>query len=620
MPLNSIAIMALLGLSQLLGVKSTPSHDLNGWQVVQSWKHERGTSSYIAKSTTASAACRTDPSAVIQFPQVIHGAHEIFADGRKVAAFGDPSFSSFRSFYGAPVVKCQDFADSTEITWKVYCYSQYFARFSRFPEVTRASFNGNILSETMNLVAVGGLAATTILAMIIFIGKVELSLVASISFSGLLLATYFAIAAGEFFGIHLSMLDGHRLADLGVIGGFAFFFNGLRLAELVRSSHYWLYLVSLSIAMTVIAVADTGDAIQLGTSIAFGPTIAIIATSAWSQLSNFVRRGNERRTLFALVSLGLFLFGFLNEIVLVTGIVLSHTIANICCIFGFMFFAFTVNERIVQAYEERDYLRNNLEHEVARKTAQLEQTLGQLKMTQADLVQSAKLASLGTLSAGIAHEINNSLNFVNGSIKPIEKMLRGVDLGPSRPKVDTLFKAANDGLAITFSIIKSLRNYTGLNQAKFNDIRLRDVFESVIKLINSRLRGVRVEVDVPEDLTLYGSVVGLNQIFMNLLSNAVDAMDGRGSIKITACGTRHETIITVSDTGKGISEDVKARIFEPFFTTKEVGKGTGLGLHIVMTEIRRHNGKITVESEANKGTTFRLEFPRSSENAERSAA
>ena len=305
---------------------------------------------------------------------------------------------------------------------------------------------------------------------------------------------------------------------------------------------------------------------------------------------------------------------------MVTGVIQSYTVANICCMFGFMFYAFTVNERIVDTYIERDYLRDYLEHEVDRKTAQLEKAMNTLQLTQADLVQSAKLASLGTLAAGIAHEINNSLNYVSGAIKPIEKILRNIDLGESKVKIEALFNAASEGLSLTFSIIKSLKNYTGLNQAKFNDVSVYETLKSVEKLIHSNLRQVELKIEVPQELRIFGNVVGLNQIFMNLIGNAVDAMEGKGSITIRSVETSDLTVILITDTGKGIEDGVMERIFEPFFTTKDVGKGTGLGLHIVMTEVKRHHGNISVESAPDKGTTFRLEFPRYEVSTEWSAA
>ena len=310
-----------------------------------------------------------------------------------------------------------------------------------------------------------------------------------------------------------------------------------------------------------------------------------------------------------MISLSLFLFGCLNEIFVVTGLAPTYTLSSVSCIFGFIFYTFEVNERVVHAYGELKFLRSNLQSEVDKKTALLAGALDQVQAQQAELVQSAKLASLGTLSAGIAHEINNSLNFVNGAIRPIEKILANVDLGPHRPKVNLLFKTANEGLALTFGIIRSLRNYTGLNQAAFKDVGILETVHGVCNLIHSKLTGIDLQLAIPADLTLYGSVVGINQILMNLIDNAVDAMDGRGTITISAVLSQEAVILTVADNGKGISRGVVDRIFEPFFTTKEVGRGTGLGLHIVHMEMQKHKGKLTVQSEEGFGTTFRLEFP-----------
>ncbi len=270
---------------------------------------------------------------------------------------------------------------------------------------------------------------------------------------------------------------------------------------------------------------------------------------------------------------------------------------------GVMFLALSVNVKVIEAYGERDYLRKNLEKEVERKTAELKAAMTELKTTQAELVHSAKLASLGTLSAGIAHEINNSLNYVNGALQPLERIFEKTADSNEKQKIAKLIAVMKDGLSLTLDIVKSLRTYTGLNQAKFNDVNIAQVVNSSCTILRNRIRGkITIESTVAADLTVHGSVVGLNQIFMNLISNAVDAMPDGGTLTISGEVKGEFAHLVVKDSGVGMPKEV----FEPFFTTKEVGNGTGLGLYIVRQEVQRHKGELKVESEAGKGTTFHI--------------
>jgi len=195
-------------------------------------------------------------------------------------------------------------------------------------------------------------------------------------------------------------------------------------------------------------------------------------------------------------------------------------------------------------------------------------------------------------------------------LKPLESMIAKSVSGPEQEKMNKLLGVMKDGLNLTLEIVKSLRNYTGLNQAKHNDVNISQVVTSSLTILRNRIRGrINVQCDIPSDMTVLGSVVGLNQVFMNLISNALDAMSDGGTLTIH--GERENDLVRISvrDTGKGIPKEAIDRIFEPFFTTKEVGSGTGLGLHIVRQEIQRHKGELKVESEPGAGTTFYMSIP-----------
>jgi C4-dicarboxylate-specific signal transduction histidine kinase len=292
-------------------------------------------------------------------------------------------------------------------------------------------------------------------------------------------------------------------------------------------------------------------------------------------------------------------------------------------ILGVLFLAFSVNSMIDAAYQERDRLRTMLERIVHRKTEELKSKTADLGVakqelmeTQAELIHSGHLASLGTLAAGIAHEVNNSLNYVNGALRPLERLLDSGETWEGRAEGLKAIAAIQSDLRLTFEIIKSLRTYTGLNQAKFTELSVLEVISSVLRILKSKIGSqVQIACEVSPDIRVHGNVVGLSQVFMNMINNALDAMqpgageepEGRIDIWTEQKGSR--VAIYLRDSGAGIPEKAKSRIFEPFFTMKAARTGAGLGLYIVKTEIDRHQGLVTFQSTPGKGTTFAIELP-----------
>jgi two-component system NtrC family sensor kinase len=323
----------------------------------------------------------------------------------------------------------------------------------------------------------------------------------------------------------------------------------------------------------------------------------------------------------------------INDLLLFNGTIDSAPMFPVGVFSSVVLVAILVNEKIEETYRERDYLRKNLEKEVdfktsalAAKSTQLEVALKDLKHAQAEMVQSAKLAAVGTLSAGIAHEINNALNYVNGGISPIQNILKKDQITEAdRTKAERLIDLMKEGLGLTFGIIRNLKQQVS-NQGLVEDIEPLELVDGVLVLLKNQLGGrIKVKTEVENGVLIYAQRVGLSQILMNLVVNAVDAMEdsalqikmnGRApEITISVKKSDGAVMLSVADNGPGMSDAVKSRIFEPFFTTKAVGKGTGLGLHIVRSETQKAGGDVLVSSQEGVGTTFLLKFPLRAEAA-----
>ncbi len=291
-----------------------------------------------------------------------------------------------------------------------------------------------------------------------------------------------------------------------------------------------------------------------------------------------------------------------------------------------------------QAYENLKALRAaNAEAEA--KSQQLSETLIQLQEMQAHIIQSEKMTGLGQMVAGIAHEINNPINFIHGNIQhfygymddvlgllnqytmaypnPTEKIQQSLEdldfdfIRADLPKVMTSMKSGADRIR---NIILSLRNFSRLDEAERKTVDLHDGLDSTLLLLTHRLQA---SIEVTRD---YGNLprihcypAQLNQVFLHLINNAIDAIESQSGLKKIELRTKvlgeNRIKIAIYDNGPGIKLNLQSKIFEPFFTTKPVNQGTGLGLSICYKVMQKHEGTITVHSNPEEGTTFTIEIP-----------
>lgn len=270
----------------------------------------------------------------------------------------------------------------------------------------------------------------------------------------------------------------------------------------------------------------------------------------------------------------------------------------------------------------------------------LNATLENLKAAHEQLVQSEKMASLGQLTAGIAHEINNPINFVSANIQPlkddiadvlsivalyekvaikkgienefseVEEFKKKTQIDQTLKEIDNLLKGIEEGAMRTSEIVKGLRNFSRLDQKVLLKANMNESLGSTLTLLHSSYKN-RIEVekqfgDIPEIDCYPGQV---NQVFMNILSNAIQAIPEKGTIIIKTWQENEDVRISIKDNGSGMPEKVRKKIFDPFFTTKDVGKGTGLGLSISYGIIQKHNGEIEVFSTPGEGTEFIIRMP-----------
>jgi PAS domain S-box-containing protein len=290
------------------------------------------------------------------------------------------------------------------------------------------------------------------------------------------------------------------------------------------------------------------------------------------------------------------------------------------------------NERLEQAARSE-----RLAHE------ELKRAHGALKRAQSQLVQSEKLASLGQMVAGVAHEINNPLSFVANNVAVLQRDLRAIagtlelyrradplidaqqpalageirdlaeraDLAYTMSNIPELLTRSREGLRRIQQIVKDLRDFARLDESDLHDVDLNDGVRSTVNIILgvAKKRQVKIEMDLAPLPPASCYPAKINQVVMNLLANAVQASHEGGTVTVRTRLENGRIRIDVADQGTGIPEHVRERIFDPFFTTKPPGEGTGLGLSISYGIIQDHGGQIEVETETGKGSTFTVTLP-----------
>ncbi len=315
-------------------------------------------------------------------------------------------------------------------------------------------------------------------------------------------------------------------------------------------------------------------------------------------------------------------------------------------------------EEAIQALRENERIvreqNTMLENKVTERTMELNivnndlnKVLKDLKDAEGHLVESEKMAALGQLTAGIAHEINNPINFVTSNVVPLQRdidilldMINTIeDVGLSemslpekqkqieeykeeadfdylKTEISHLIKGISEGANRTASIVKGLRIFSRVDEDDLKTADINECLESTTVLVNNLLNNKITLVKEYGGIPMIECYPGkLNQVFLNIISNAIHAINKQngdnttGLLTIKTSSAENEISVSIKDNGTGMDDNTKKKIFEPFFTTKAVGEGTGLGMSIVYNIIKKHNARIKINSELGKGTEFIIDLP-----------
>jgi signal transduction histidine kinase len=285
------------------------------------------------------------------------------------------------------------------------------------------------------------------------------------------------------------------------------------------------------------------------------------------------------------------------------------------------------------AYQTIRELNAGLEQKVLDRTVQLQDALKELQKTQSQLVQAEKMSSLGQMVAGVAHELNNPLNFIFGNSKVLQtytqdmfgligmydqKLPADAEIAKRKDDVDFDYLQADvaktldsvlNGTVRCQKIVADLKTFSGHDEAELKGVDLKEGLEAAVAMVQGRFEKAVFKLDLRALPLLNAYGKQLNQVFLALMTNACQALGGPGEVWISLHHVGSEAVIKFRDTGCGITPEHLLKIFDPFFTTRSIGEGTGLGLTIAYSVVERHHGRLEVESALGEGSTFTIRLP-----------
>ncbi len=265
-----------------------------------------------------------------------------------------------------------------------------------------------------------------------------------------------------------------------------------------------------------------------------------------------------------------------------------------------------INEEL-QSNNEELFEKNDI---INNKNTELQTALDHLKETQSHLLQADKMASLGTLTAGVAHEINNPLNYIMGSLVGLTNYFENYG-SEDKQKTEILLSSINTGIERISSIVQGLNQFSRNNESMDEDCDIHAILDNCFAMLQNE---TKYKADViknyaGENILTKGNVGKLHQVFLNILANSIHALSNKGHIIAKTRIENENVVIKITDDGTGIEKKFLNQIIDPFFTTKPAGEGTGLGLSLTYTIIKEHKGKMEFESELNEGTKVIITLP-----------
>ena len=590
-----------------------------GWQIEKSWeKTDQGYYLLRASNPDIIKECKNNPTHYIKFPSIIHSYSKPYIKNFIIGSNSSSSFKNIRGFYGSLVMPCISFKEvpiNAVLNWEAVSYTRYFSRFHHFPKTTPHFPKSNFFNETLNITGAAIVLILCVLYIVLFRGKISNAKLLSLISSNFFIALYFICNTAELYGLSISMLTAHKIADLGLWIGFAFFINFLYLENLILRWMNICYTAIVSVAVMIIITASNGDVVQLGTSLPF------LFTMIFSSYAIFklIKKGKlkSKKELIQLLAIIISTATYFNDLFVVLGVIDSSLFLPIGISSSYTFILISVNESITKTYQERDQLK--------ALTKELELANINLKKTQDQLIKSEKMAAMGRAVARIAHELNTPIYIARSSAQNIQSQLNKAmqlfkedekyvnnlaKIQDYRKNIEKMMRGLMSSISRAATLVRDFKEIStdqvNIRKKEFKLLSyIRTSLNSMQDFIEKRNLDIRLSGD---DVLIYSNPGLFYQIIQNLITNSIKyAYNNGGKIDIEVKALDKKIVIVFSDYGKGIKKDFLNKIFDPFFTTAGGKGGSGLGLNIVYKIVTNTlDGNIICKSQENEGATFEI--------------
>ncbi len=627
---NELILSILLLVSSFLGVTSTPS-DSGSWIIEKKWESSNNSYIFIAKNSKLYEKCRENPNYYLKLPSIILGRHQLISGGVNLVSERGKS----KYFYKTERINCKLILLSNDnvLTWKAESKIKYFSRFKRYPTLLKSKNTKNT-DINISILIVGFFIFFVILLPIIFYNKSQKELTYSLMLGSVGILSYKALTITPVFGWQIDSLLLQKMADIFLGLGFIGVFWNLFLQKLISEEEFKITSIIFLLNIITIFFSANGDQIQFFVMICMIPWLYILVKVILTQSNEIIKLGMTKKNTITSFSLLLFVMFIFSDILLILGLT-SHSIplSSLGAAFAFIGAALIINEDIVSTYKERDILINSLEDRIEEKTLEL-------KRANAKLLESEKLSSIGIMSARLAHEINNPLNFFSRIILDYHNVITGLfkqreilidqslsdevkvkiseldqefEISDFLEEKEYMAKTSNKLISKMTNIIKMVGNKA--HKAQDNNLKestsVGSIIEGVKLTIDTKIykkNNVQLILDEISSFDIVVNQVEVNQILTNLVTNsyfAIKESRKNGTIKVFSTNKNE---IVVEDDGPGIPSNIRSKIFDPFFTTKAIDKGTGLGLHICRDLAISNDSTLELVESKPGYTKFSLKF------------
>lgn len=563
-------IAVLVGFSNLFAVN--PADLSPQWNIDKYWTKENQV--WVLEASSSSISKKCEAGKFLEFPQVIHGVHSVWIDGKLVLRSGDPTFQKASSFYARPSLSCVLIPAGAVIRWQVISYSEFFAKIKEMPSVRSEDkvVISNLFDVTLNLTSAAVVFLFLLLSMFLFAGKISRQYFVLLITGGVSFIVYSLVVVADKVGLNIGMLAAHRIADVAVWTGATSYFYFFMIRDFISVRLFRIFLVFLFFSFLLLLFGKNADLVQFGTIFPMPIAFIFLTTFLAKLIGNYLVSHDKMARLEFLSAL-LFIAVSMNDLLNILNIVDGYMMLPLASIIVFFHIAAIVNTKIEESFQQNERMMNEL-----KSQHMLEQ---------------------------IAHDIRSPLSVLNLLIPAFVK-------DPNADKADLLQQASGKISAIAQSLFEK-KNNSYIHDLPFCvfDVVNKLLREKELELSSSNLIILSIDPDYDKNARIKTNELEFVRMISNLINNSVSAVrdSAQPKIEILLGEDRNNIVVEVTDNGKGIPPEILSEVGKRGFSfgkRNESNAGSGLGLFHAKTFVKMNHGSFAINSTYGSGSAIKI--------------